>query len=423
VKTKQVIHNQVAYFPTQHIFQVGRKYDLRVSGTQEKWMVLGILNLAEGDDLWDNVLLINRAGDELWVSCSEGEIYAHREIEHPSFAGLLDSPSEIRGRTQLEYQDVKFSRDSEGVAYIRGMTGAFTEELRLKDKVGYWEGYDPDDEDCLSVTWDEGESGDQEPQVTWTYGTWVDPSRFKRENRVSPKASAGSPGSTRGILVVGIIAMIYLMTGADGNVHHSGYLKPIGPANVHNELKYRSKSMWFTKGDVIDVDITPSESLYPLRLSARLISAKMPTSSKLGNEPSDSKTNQPKTPAPIPLTESTTLLSGSSQPRLLKPDVIVETHAQVKESDYYVIELKAKSEKVASSAERSPAQSLPLSSTPVSSTSKTSTDVDQSMTYMIIKGAYEPSWLVWGIIGFVLLLIGPINRWFFGSLNKLFRLG
>ena len=416
VNTQEVIHSAVGYFPVQHTFQVGKKYDFPVSGRQDNWLVLGIVNMAEGDDLWDEILLVNRSGDEVWVSHSEGEVYAHQEIDHPSFVGLLDSPSEIKGRIQLEYQDVRFSRDSEGIAYIRGMTGAFTEKMRLKDQVGYWEGYDPDDEDCLSVTWNEGKNSHEDPPVSWSYGTWVELSQLTKKNRISPKASAGHVGGTRAILILGIIAIIYLITTADGSVSHSGYIKPQGQIDVQSEIKYRSKSMRFARGEMIDIGIHIPNQFFPLRLSAQLISASSPSSD--ANQMSTSKSDRSAQLTSIKLNqEEYDPLTGLPQPRLLKYGMGIDATAMVKKSGYYVLEIKAKSEKHASALKSVDVQTSSASNSESESNSYT------SMGYSITTGAYKPSLLVWALFLFVTLLFKPINLWFFGWLNKLFRLG
>ena len=445
LKTKQVIHNKVGYFPSQHLFQRGLNYTLRISGVRESWHVLGILNMAEGNSLWDEILLVNRAGDEVWVSCSEGEIYAHREIEHPSFSGLLDSVDEIAGRPTLEYADVPFSKDSEGSAYVRGMSGAFSEVIRLKDRFGYWEGYDPQDEDCLSAEWREG---DVSPTVYWSHGVWIDPRQFKGENRVSPKASAGSLVFNRLLIVIGIIAILACIGASEGEVASEASLSPKGPAADQRYVKYESQPMWLERDDIIDIEITPPKGLYPIRIDAQLawrgmteptlkVSSTGTTASTATSTATSLKPSQSEVVIKLTQTDKSPLGASQSRPKLLNQGEIIDIHASVKRTGYYVIEFKSKTEKdlTASTSVTSVSSSdvLNMSTLDMSATSPQASGItkrldlqmkpETAMTYIVIVNAHEATWLMWLIVVFLLLTVTSINRWLFGSLNKLFGLG
>lgn len=434
VGTKEEIHSKVGYFPSQHIFHVGKKYQLKVMGIRDSWMALGILNMAGRDEsLWDEIYLVNRSGDELWVSCSEGEIYAHREIERPSLEGLLDSPEEVKGRAELEYQSVPFSRDDEGSAYVRGMIGEFNYRVQLKDRVYYWEGYDPEDEDCLSAEW-----GSEESSVTWSHGTWVDPALLKRQNRVSPKASAGGLKWPRIALVLSIWACFFFSISSEGSSVDFGELKPQLDPNSPRAFAKASSSIWLNEGESVDILLVPSQKLYPLRLGAELVwrgnsspSAVKPIFSKEKREKRYTAVDQ----LVIKLTELETTSSSNRSfikaPRLLTGETTIETHVTIPRDGYYTLEvwgsvdrdLPTTTSASGMSVQKSVGLSLSTQSTTQSTTSSdTNLTMSQSIEYFIIAGAYETQWLLYMIGAFLILLITPITRWVFGFLNKLFGL-
>ena len=175
-------------------FEVGQAYHLSSPGPNSEYILSAELSLKNEEGAqWVELFFVQpESGEERWLVIDEGEHYLFTELpqEQVKLSELPLHDAEMSELMVARWRGVDFKRDELGVAEIVSARGELFTELRIGERIDYWQGYDPDDEDSLS-----GELfGDGE--VSWSYGVWRERSDLMNWNR--GRALKGAQASQQG---------------------------------------------------------------------------------------------------------------------------------------------------------------------------------------------------------------------------------
>jgi hypothetical protein len=170
--------------PTEEVwspFLLGRLYHLSSPSASSELVLTGELKLQNGQgQSWVELFFVRpRTGEERWLVIDEGEIYLFKRLPPAQVreGGLPLHSSALAAAERVGWGGVSFKRDEAGVAEVVSARGELFTEVRIGERFDYWQGYDPEDEDCLSGELFGG------GEVAWSYGEWREGSDLLRWNK------------------------------------------------------------------------------------------------------------------------------------------------------------------------------------------------------------------------------------------------
>ena len=259
-----IIHREVRFFPKQSMFHIGREYDLSMVGGKGRWRLLGVLNLIEGrEGGWDEGLFMNEQGACSWLSYEEGELYAFREVRPNSKSSLPTSGIEVRSREELTLNK-RYFLDSEGTAFVRGARGEFLDLVKIKDRYQYWDGYDEDEEDALSVEWSL-----EDDQPTYSLGRWVDISRFTQANKL--RSNPNNFGMLRLLLFFALSASLYLLLSDSSTLKFQTSISPAELLKDGGVVEGQSAPFYLVANEAFELEVVPPTTLMPAFIQLYLL--------------------------------------------------------------------------------------------------------------------------------------------------------